>query len=312
MNRGEDSKFIQEFQTKLDDMTNSNSTVNQKILSDLQDIKGKVSTILGNIKSLNKKIVECDQKTNTVNKQIQQNNQSMQSSAPSGQIAELQKQNADLKQQLTAIDQTKKQAIDAIQKSIVVLDNYRSSSNTDVNSIKVLIDDIKAVLSNASTAATTSGESNTGFFASIFGSTADPLVPAIVPAVPAVVPAVVPAAQVVQEQGPSDLERSRADETEKQKRREDERTRELSAQSQEQQIIGDRRLAQGIENMQRKIEDSKMNNTHRQINTDEQLARNFKRQEPYIRGGKKTRKSKKRSGNNKSKRRHKKRSPKKH
>lgn len=319
MSQDTDSKFIQEFQTKLDEMTKSNSTVNQKILSDLRDIQGKVSTILENIKSLQRKIVECNQKTITVNKQIQQNNQSIQSSAPPGQITELQKQNAELKQQLSVIDQTKKQAIDAIQKSIVVLDNYRNSSDTDVNSIKGLIDEIKAALMTASTAATSSessGESG-GILSGImglFGSS-----PAVAPLVPA--PLVPPAAAVaplvptppLQEQGPSVLERARAEEMEKQNRRVEERTRELQPQE-KQQIIGDRLMAQGIENMQDRMKD-------RQITRDEQIARDVQRgemfkelqqQRPRIEGGKKTRKSKKRSGNNKSKRRGKKRSPKKH
>lgn len=313
MSQNTDSKFIQEFQTKLDDMTKSNSTVNQKILSDLRDIQGKVSTILENIKSLKKKIVECNQKTNDVSKQIQQNNQSIQSSAPPGQIAELQKQNAELKQQLSVIDQTKKQAIDAIQKSIVVLDNYRNSSDTDVNSIKGLIDEIKAALMTASTAATTgeSGESG-GLVSGIMGLFASnpapaPLVPPAAAAVPAAaVPAAAVAplvpAQLVQEQVPSVLERARAEEMEKQNRRVEERTREL--QPQEKQIIGDRQIAQGIENVQDRMKD-------RQINRDEQTARDVQRGEMFKelqqrvtdRGGKKTRKSKKRGGNNKSKRR---------
>jgi hypothetical protein len=246
-----------------------------------------------------------------VNKQIQQNNQSIQSSAPPGQIAELQKQNAELKQQLSVIDQTKKQAIDAIQKSIVVLDNYRNSSDMDVNSIKVLIDEIKSALMTASTSATSSessGESGgllSGFMG-LFGSSPAPAVVPIVPPAAAVVP-------LVQEQGPSALERAQTEEMEKQNRRVEERTRELQSQE-KQQIIGDRLMAQGIENMQNRTKD-------RQITKDEQMAKDLQRgemfkelqqQRPRIEGGKKTRKSKKRSGNNKSKRRGKKRSPKKH
>jgi hypothetical protein len=279
MSQDTDSKFIQDFQTKLDEMTKSNSTVNQKILSGLRDIQGKVSTILENIKSLQRKIVECNQKTITVNKQIQQNNQSMQSSAPPGQIAELQKQNAELTQQLSVIDQTKKQAIDAIQKSIVVLDNYRNSSDTDVNSIKSLIDEIKAALMTASTAATSSESSgDSGGILSglmgLFGSS------------PAAAHA--PPGPLVQEQGPFAVERARAEEMEKQNRRVEERTRELSAQPQEET----NQLARNQE------ADTKRRNQH----VIDQLQQ---QQQATGIGGKKTRKSKKRGGNNKSKRRHK-------
>ena len=282
MSQDTDVKFIQDFQTKLNDMTKSNSTVNQKILSELKDIQGKVSTILGNIKSLQRKISECTQKTNDVNNQIQQNKQSIQSSASPDQVAAL--------QQIATINQTKQQAMDAIQKSIVVLDNYRNSSDTDVNSIKSLIDEIKAALMTASTAATTSGDSGgvTGFLGALFGSS------------PA---AAVVTAPLVQEKVPSDLEIARAEEMEKQKMRVDERTRELKPQE-KQQINGDRQMAQGIADFQQKQQEQ-------QIPRDEKLAINLQREENIKelqqqatgRGGKKTRKSKKRGGNNKSKRR---------
>ena len=290
----EESKFIQDFQTKLSTMSESNSTVNQKILSELQDIQVKVRNVLDNIKSLQRKISECTQKTNSLNQQIQQNQQGIQtlsSASPpnTDQIAELQKENESLKQEIAKISQTKQQAMDAIQNSIVVLDKYRNSSDSDVTSIKGLIDEIKVALTNASTAATTSessGESGgllngiMGLFGSSTVAPAPtvPQVPSGKPQIPLLVP--------------TDLEKARSDATEDLRRRQEEQARQIE---------------------QRKIEVGQP-----QIPRDEQMARDLQQQQQQPgRGGKKTRKSKKRRGTtkkNNSKRRgkNKKRSPKKH
>ncbi len=297
----QDSKFIQEFQNKLNEMTNSNSTANQKILSELQDIKGKVTTVLQNIKSLKQKIVDCDQQTKGLKQQLQQNQQNIQSSASPDQIAGLQQKNAELTQQIGVIEQTKKQAMDAIQQSIDVLNKYTETSNADVSSIKLLIDDIKNALTNASSSNIPSGDSGgiTGFLGSLFGSTPAPLAPSGQPQMPLL--------------SPTDLEKARIVAAEEQRKRENEQVRQIEQrrnqagepQKDQQQILEDRLYAQKVENMQRKM-------GQRNIERDEQMAREL--QTPIVQpGGKKIRKSKKRLGTkkNKSKRRHNKRSLKK-
>jgi hypothetical protein len=307
----EESKFIQDFQTKLSKMSESNSIVNQKILSELQDIQGKVKNVLENIKSLQRKIVECTQKTNSLKQQIQQNQQGIQtlsSASPpnTDQIAVLQKENEQLKQEISKISQTKQQAIDAIQNSIMVLDKYRNSSDADVTSIKGLIDEIKVALTNASTTATTSDESGglLSGLAALFGSTA--------PVAPVAAASPVPSGQQqIPLLGPSELEKARAVATEDQRKRQEEEARKI-----EQQILRDGQMAKGIANFQQ-------DQNERQKIRDEEMARNLQRQEQELRtneprrGGKKTRKSKKRRGTtkkNNSKRRgkNKKHSPKKH
>jgi hypothetical protein len=297
----QDSKFIQEFQNKLNEMTNSNSTANQKILSELQDIKGKVTTVLQNIKSLKQKIVDCDQQTKGLKQQVQQNQENIQSSASPDQIAGLQQKNAELTQQIGVIEQTKKQAMDAIQQSIDVLNKYTETSNADVSSIKLLIDDIKNALTNASSSNIPSGDSGgiTGFLGSLFGSTPAPLAPSGQPQMPLL--------------APTDLEKARIVAAEEQRKRENEQVRQIEQrrnqagepQKDQQQILEDRLYAQKVENMQRKM-------GQRNIERDEQMAREL--QTPIVQpGGKKIRKSKKRLGTkkNKSKRRHNKRSLKK-